>query len=42
MSLAILLAGKNRRAFFDDAVVVKKSFPRFWEEIQKAGFSIRI
>lgn len=42
MSLAILLAGKNRRAFFDDEVVVKKSFPRFWEEIQKAGFSIRI
>jgi 3-phosphoshikimate 1-carboxyvinyltransferase len=39
MSLVILLAGKQRSAAFSNARVVNKSYPGFWEEIKKAGFS---
>jgi 3-phosphoshikimate 1-carboxyvinyltransferase len=41
MSLVILLAGKQRSAVFSDERVVDKSYPGFWEEIKKAGFSFR-
>jgi 5-enolpyruvylshikimate-3-phosphate synthase len=41
MALTILLAGKNRDASFTEEDVVKKSFPGFWEEIQKAGLRFR-
>ena len=38
MSLSILLAGKQRTAFFSDEKVVAKSYPGFWQELQRAGF----
>jgi 5-enolpyruvylshikimate-3-phosphate synthase len=38
MSLSILLAGKQRTAFFSDEKVVAKSYPGFWKDLERAGF----
>jgi 3-phosphoshikimate 1-carboxyvinyltransferase len=38
MALSILLAGKDRSAFFSDERVVGKSYPSYWKDLQKACF----